>query len=157
MDNPVWSYIFGPPKEKKTLLELIRNIPVFESLSNNELVQIERMLHERRYMPGESVFNEGEPGAGMYIIQKGTVVIKKSVSDTDSIELAKIGEKNFFGELALLDEIPRSASACTEKESVLLGFSKPDLEKIMERNPRLGMKILGNVAFCRSFPSAPNQ
>ena len=41
MDNPVWAYIFGPPKEKKAMIELLRSLPAFEGLSNNELVQID--------------------------------------------------------------------------------------------------------------------
>ncbi len=125
---------------------MLRALPAFEGLSTNELVQIERMLHQRRYSAEEVVFEEGMPGAGMYIVKEGAVVIRKKVDDRQSLELAVIGERNFFGELALLDESPRSASAYASKESVLLALSGPDLDKIVDRNPKLALKVIGNVA-----------
>jgi CRP/FNR family transcriptional regulator, cyclic AMP receptor protein len=146
MDNPVWSYFFRPPEAKMANIELMRELPVFESLTTGELVQIERVLHERPYGPGEVVFNEGEPGAGLYIIKKGEIAIRKKVTGGDDIELAVIPERSFFGELALLDETPRSASACAVSPSILYGFSKPDLEHLLERNQKLGVKIIINLS-----------
>ena len=127
MDNPIWSYFFRPPQEKMANIELMKELPVFESLTTGELVQIERVLHERQYSPDEVVFNEGEPGAGLYIIKKGEIAIRKKITGGDDIQLAIIPERSFFGELALLDEIPRSASACAVTQSILYGFSNnPD-------------------------------
>jgi CRP-like cAMP-binding protein len=67
------------------------------------------------------------------------------------MQLAIIPERSFFGEIALLDEIPRSASAIALSDTVLFGFSKPDLENLFERNQRLGIKILSNLSrlICR--------
>jgi CRP/FNR family transcriptional regulator, cyclic AMP receptor protein len=146
MDNPIWSYFFRPPQEKMANIELMKELPVFESLTTGELVQIERVLHERHYGPGEVVFNEGEPGAGLYIIKKGEISIRKKIEGGDDIQLALIPERSFFGEMALLDEIPRSASACAVTQSILYGFSKPDLENLIERNLRLGIKIIRNLS-----------
>lgn len=146
MESPLWSYIFGPPKEKRSLFELLRELPIFEGLSNNELAQVARVLHERHYAADELVFNEGEPGAGLYVIQSGEIVITKDITDGTTLELATIHARNFFGELALLDEIPRSASAHARTDSVLLAFSKPDLENMVSRNPKLALKIMTNLS-----------
>ncbi|MBN1577669.1 MAG: cyclic nucleotide-binding domain-containing protein [Chitinispirillaceae bacterium] len=146
MDNPVWSFFFRPPQEKMVNIELMKELPVFESLTTGELVQIERVLHERHYGPGEVVFNEGEPGAGLYIIKKGEISIRKKIAGSNDIQLAVIPERSFFGELALLDEIPRSASAIAVTPTILYGFSKPDLEHLLERNQRLGIKIILNLS-----------
>ena len=146
MDNPVWSFFFRPPQEKMANIELIKELPVFKSLTNGELVQIERVLHERQYAPGEVVFNEGEPGAGLYIIKKGEISIRKKIAGGNDLQLAVIPERSFFGELALLDEIPRSASAIAVTPTILYGFSKPDLEHLLERNQRLGIKIILNLS-----------
>ena len=146
MDNPIWSYFFRPPQEKKANLELLKALPVFANLSTGELILVERVLHERQYGTGEIVFNEGEPGAGMYIVKKGEVSITKRIAGEKSLHLAMIPEKSFFGEIALLDEIPRSASAISATDTVLFGFSKPDLENILERNSRLGSKIVMNLS-----------
>lgn len=146
MDNPVWTYIFGPPKEKRAVTELMKSLPAFEGLTQRELVTIERVLHQRLYKAGEKVFGEDMPGAGMYIIKEGEVVIKKRIDAEKEVELAVITERNFFGELALIDEMPRSASAVVNKDTVLLAFCKPDLENIKDRNPRVAAKILANIA-----------
>ena len=146
MDNPIWSYFFRPPQQKMENIELMKELPVFETLTTGELVQIERVLHERHYSPGEVVFNEGEPGAGLYVIKKGEISIRKKVQDGEDMQLAVIPERSFFGEMALLDEIPRSASACAVTQSILYGFSKPDLEHLLERNQRLGVKIILNLS-----------
>lgn len=146
MDNPIWSYFFRPPREKMANIELMKELPVFESLNTGELVQIERVLHERQYGPGEVIFNEGEPGAGLYIIKRGEISIRKKIEGGDTIQLAVIPERSFFGELALLDEMPRSASAHALVQSTLYGFSKPDLEHMLERNQRLGIKIIMNLS-----------
>jgi CRP-like cAMP-binding protein len=150
MDNPIWSsFRFAGGKE--SLAEVIGLIPAFEGLSHNELKVIERMMHQRQYKKGESVFNEGEPGAGMYIVKNGEVGITRKMDNGAELALALVKEHGFFGELALLDEIPRSASARAVADTVLFAFSKPSLESLCRRNPRLGIKILSNLSrlICR--------
>jgi CRP-like cAMP-binding protein len=151
MDHPLWAYFFRYPQEKKANIELLKSLPVFENLTNTELIQVERILHERIYAKGEIIFNEGEPGACMYIVNKGEIEIIQNVAESHKMQLAIIPERCFFGEIALLDEIPRSASAIALSDTVLFGFSKPDLENLFERNQRLGIKILSNLSrlICR--------
>jgi len=146
MQNPLWGYIFGPPKEKKTVIELMQQLPVFAGCSIKELVIIERFLHQRRYQAGEKIFTEGEPGAALYIIESGNVAITKAVQEQEAVQLAVIQERSFFGEMALLDEVPRSASATCINETRALAFSKPDLGKLVERRPKTGVTILQNVS-----------
>lgn len=146
MDNPIWSYIFKAPKEKRAAIELLQSLPAFEGLGVKDLVQIERIIHQRSYRAGEVVFDEDMPGAGMYIITDGEVVVKKRIDVHRTIDLAVIKERHFFGEVALIDEIPRSASVVAVKDTVLLAFCKPDLENIIERNPKVALKIINNIA-----------
>lgn len=146
MEHPIWSYIFGPPKEKKAMIELLKALPVFEGLTQRELTQIERGLHQREYKRGETVFEEGMPGAGMYIVKEGEIDIRKKGADGVHIQLATITQRSFFGEIALLDEIPRSASAVANADSTLLAFPQPYLDELRDRNPKLALKILTNIA-----------
>jgi CRP/FNR family transcriptional regulator, cyclic AMP receptor protein len=150
MNNPIWSS-FHFARGAEVLLEVLACLPAFEGLSRNELRLIERMLHQRQYKKGEIVFNEGEPGAGMYIVKSGEVGITRKMDNGAELALALIKEHGFFGELALLDEIPRSASAKAAADTVLFAFSKPSLESLCQRNPRLGIKILANLSrlICR--------
>ncbi len=157
--NAVWGNIFGSPREKKVIIETLGQLPAFEGLSKNDLAQVERVTHERRYKAGEPVFDEKMPGAGMYIVLSGEVVIEKLIGDDNKIELATVGEKCFFGELALIDEMPRSAGARAKIDSVLLAFCKPDLENLLEHNPGLAARIVRNVAkmICRRLVETNNR
>jgi len=146
VEHAIWSTIVGPPKEKKAMVELLRSLIVFDGLSNNDLILIDRTLHLRTYQAGDIVFEEEMPGAGLYIIKEGEITIKKNIEGGSQINLAVIPSRSFFGELALVDEMPRSASAVASKESTLLAFGKPDLEKVKDRNPVLALKIISNIS-----------
>jgi CRP-like cAMP-binding protein len=80
----------------------------------------------------------------MYIIEEGTVEI---ISEPERHTLAELHEGDFFGELALLDEAPRSATALTRSASRILCFFKPELLDLINRDPRLGSKILFKLAW----------
>ena len=159
MVNAIWGNIFGSSREKKAIIETLRSLPAFEGLRNNDLAQVERVTHERRYSAGESIFDEKMPGAGMYIVLSGEVLIERVLPDGQKMELAAVGEKSFFGELALVDEMPRSAGARARIDSVLLAFCKPDLESLLDHNPALAASIIRNVArmICRRLVETNNR
>lgn len=144
--NNLWGNIFkrrGPVTEEERILEILKQVPLFESLTRRELAAIERILHRRTYQPEELIFRQGEPGMGMYIVERGSVAI---VTGAGSNELAQLHAGEFFGELALLDDSPRSASAVAREECKTLGFFQPDLMGLIERNPKLGVKIVLKLA-----------
>ena len=139
-------HFWGPTRKKKgqnELRELLRNIPLFEQLTDRELTGIERILHERLYAPGEEIFRDGEPGIAMYIIESGGVTIKVGKAGKT---LAELHEGEFFGELALLDDSPRSASAVAKAESKVFAFSQPDFFSLIERDHHLGIKVIVALA-----------
>jgi len=146
MQNPVWAYIFKSKNDRQSLADLLSTLPIFEGLSRSQLKQIQRILHARSYVKDETVFNETEPGAGLYIIESGRVAIFKQVEDGDPIKLAEFVKGNFFGELALIEEIPRSATATALEATRLLAFPKPDLDRLIDRQPQLAVKILYNLS-----------
>jgi len=146
MQNPVWAYIFRSKSDQRSLADLLATLPIFEGLPRGQLKQVQRILHARSYLQDETVFNETEPGAGLYIIESGRVAISKRMNDGESIVLAEFVEGNFFGELALIEEIPRSATATALEATKLLAFPKPDLDRLMDRQPQLAVKILYNLS-----------
>jgi CRP-like cAMP-binding protein len=131
-------------KQKNDIETILARIPVFQELTPRELRTIRRILHQREYKGGEVIFAEGDIGLGMYIIERGVVQI--SCKNEQHI-LAELADGDFFGELALLDDAPRSASAIAKTQSRLLCFFKPALLDLIERNPRLGSKILFRLAW----------
>jgi CRP-like cAMP-binding protein len=87
------------------------------------------------------VFYQNDPGIGLYIIVKGEILITQE-SDGERFDLARLTRGDFFGELALLDEERRSASAIAMKESQIAVIFRPDLDDFIESNPKEGVKIL---------------
>lgn len=145
MKSPLWSNLFANwnSQESEKVLAL-KEVPVFAGLSNKELDEIERLTHERKYQAGENVFKQFAPAEGMFIIISGSVEIYIDNEKSKKI-LAELNDHDFFGEIALLDDKPRSAGAIATTPSMLLGFFKPDLLSLMERNPALSSKILTNL------------
>jgi CRP/FNR family transcriptional regulator, cyclic AMP receptor protein len=142
--------LWVPPKmdgdAEPDILAALKQVPLFDHLSARDLKKIGRLLHERTYQPGEVIFREGDPGAGMFIVRHGRVNIVIHRPDGSEQLLTPIGERQFFGEMALLESAPRSASAVAAEKSELLGFFEPDLESLIERDAKLGSKVVWNLA-----------
>ncbi|WP_028973640.1 Crp/Fnr family transcriptional regulator [Spirochaeta cellobiosiphila] len=95
----------------------------------------------KSYKAGEIIFCEYEPGDAFYLIQSGKVRIVKIMDDIEkTIDILQPGE--FFGEMALLEEAPRSASAITVEDAKLLEFNKENFEILMKGNPQIVLKLL---------------
>src|SRR3989339_420612 len=131
--------IFGV--DKSEIAAILEKVPIFSDLNLVELNKIEIITHEREYMDGEQVFHENEPGAGMYIIRAGSIKLFKK-TETGEIELPSMKQGDFFGEISLLDESNRSATAVAVGKTRILGFYRPDFLELLKRDPRLGLKVL---------------
>ncbi len=144
----IWSNIFKrDSRDKDDPIVTMRNVPLFSELKNLELREFLRISHIRTYQPNETIFFEGEPGVGMYIIQKGRVKIQKHLNgEKQSMTLAELTDGDFFGELALLDDSPRSATAVAAVETKVIGIFRPDLIALFDRKPKLGIKVLFKLA-----------
>ena len=141
MVDTVWSNIFNPRRQDNGILGILRGIPIFEGLSHRHLVAIERILHRREYAADEVIFHQDDAGVGMYIIETGTVSIHASGQ-----QLAELHDGEFFGEIGLLTEFPRSATAQAVTSSKLLFLSQTDLFGLLERQPKCGTKVVVQVA-----------
>ncbi len=143
----VWKDLFRPGKnEKKALIDLLQENILFKTLTRKELKYISNFVYERAYQPSEAVFQQGDRGLGMYIIAKGRVAIKTQNAQSEVL-VTTLSEGSFFGEIALVDpDNVRTASAVAAEETIAIGFFKPDLSEILERNPVIGVKILFQLA-----------
>lgn len=127
-------------------LGVLRNLPLFQGLKDGDLKRVLGLLHERHYAAEEVVFREGQEGAGMYVISSGEVDIVLKLADGSEKLLVKLTDGRFFGELALLENAPRTATAVVRKPTVLLGLFQSDLESLVERNSKLGARVIWNLA-----------
>jgi CRP/FNR family transcriptional regulator, cyclic AMP receptor protein len=146
-DNALWRNLFSKRVIREgTIEEVLSKVPAFANLAARELKEVAAIVHKREYRTGEPVFYQGDPGLGMYIVKDGEVSIVIQGKDGNERELAVFGDGDFFGELALLDESPRSANAVCKTECTLIGFFRPDLFELIEKNTTLGIKIVLKLA-----------
>ena len=141
--DTIWGNIFGDKDGSDDVLSALRGVPIFRDLNRRELKAIERILHRRTYESDEIIFHEGDTGVGMYIVHRGRVRI---THEEGGVVLAELGPGDFFGEIALLNETPRSATATALEKSTLFGFFQPDLISILERQPGIGVVVLRGLA-----------
>jgi len=125
----------------------LKKVPIFQDLSGRELHKIEEMLYgPRNWRAGETIINQGDPGMGMYIVVSGQVRIAQMGDDGFEKQLATLTRGNFFGAQALVDELPRSASAYALQPCRLLVFCRPDLLELLENNTSLALKMVEGLA-----------
>ncbi|MBN1302746.1 MAG: cyclic nucleotide-binding domain-containing protein [Melioribacteraceae bacterium] len=141
-----WSNLFKTPARKSDLEEVLSSMPTFKHLNSTQLKYLLEIAHNRVYSAGEYIFYQGDPGIALYLITDGEIRIMKHNDNSDEIELAHFNRGDFFGELALLDDDVRSASAIAVKESKITVIFRPDLDKFIDRFPKVGIKILKGLA-----------
>jgi len=147
MKNPIWDNIVNKKKtELSDTTRILATVPIFSDLDMKELIEVEKIVHRRKYKKGEPIFRMGDPGLGMYIIVEGTVEIVEEVENNECKHITDLDKGAFFGDLALLDEAPRSASAIAKLDCDIIGFFRPDLMDLLYRKPHLGIKILWALA-----------
>ena len=147
-----WGNIFNIGKRTDSLYFFLKSTPLFKGLTSRDIKNIEKIVHLRKFKEGEIVFKEDEPGTGMYLIKSGSIRIAKQGNkqgDKNQEDIiSTLMQHDFLGELALIEETScaRTASAYADHESELVGFFKPDLMDIIQRNPRLGVKIVMRIS-----------
>lgn len=150
--NILWENVFKKSEKANSIKACLKKNILFSDLSHFQINLVEKIVNVRHYRPGESIFKQGEVGVGMYLIVSGTVSIyleeiEAATAESMISHVTQLKSGEFFGELALVEnEGRRSASAKAHDECVLIGFYKPDLAEIIERNPLAGVKILSRLA-----------
>src|SRR5512134_2526670 len=93
------------------------------------------------FQAGTVLFHEGDEGDYMYIVQSGRVAIKKRVKDGEAV-LATMEKGDFFGEMAILERLPRSASAEVTEEGDLIVISSEEFGDMIKANPEIAVRLL---------------
>jgi uncharacterized membrane protein len=126
--------------------ELLRSIPLFEGLEADDLRELAAGVRPRSFKAGQLIFNQGDSGTEMYLVSDGHVNIHLPGDASHRVSLKDISRGEYFGELALFDDKPRSASALATTDAMLLELSRETLSAYLERRPRAAMVILRTMA-----------
>jgi CRP-like cAMP-binding protein len=121
-------------------------VSVLAGLDEAEIARLAAVCEESTLAAGEVAFREGDEGEDLFIVRRGLVRVSKAISLEVDRTLAIVGEGGVFGELAMVGEGARSATATAEAETVVLAFSREGFERLTEEAPGLGLKIMGRFA-----------
>ena len=142
MSNIFWSNIFRKGgSELQTITRLWQQTPLFKDIPERQTEFLCSKMHVRQFKRDETVFSQGDQGAGAILVLEGAVRIM-----TDKILLAELESGDFFGEIALAATERRTADATAISASRLVYFLKQDLEEWIEYEPRLGARFLMNLS-----------
>jgi len=121
---------------------LLKNVPFFTKLDQDEITELSSRLIPRKFSPGQIIFHLGDPGGLLYIITKGKVKIAHSNPDGQEALLAIIGAGDFFGELALLDDSARSATAEALEQTETLTLHRTEFMRFIDKHPAFARHVL---------------
>jgi len=120
----------------------LKQVPLFTNLTPEHLSLIAGLAAAKELKAGEHIFREGEIGAEMFVIAQGKVRISKTVPGIGEESLAILEPGNYFGEMALVDDTPRSADATAHSNCTLYAIQKADLEQLMAQHKDLAYELL---------------
>jgi CRP/FNR family cyclic AMP-dependent transcriptional regulator len=134
------------PATAAALGDALAGVPLFHSLGPDQRHDLTRMMSERRFPAGREIVRQGEDGLSLYIILEGEVTVVRAVSAAGEVELAHLGPGGFFGEMTLLDGLPRSATvrALTPVRCALL--PRWALEDAIRAHPEIALVMLATLS-----------
>ena len=131
---------------KDGFFDFLRSIPFFEELSNDDIHSISKYCTDSVFEPGKILFDEGDPADMFYIIMDGEVEVWKAYGTDDEDMLAVHGNGKLFGEMALIDNMPRSATVKTRTQTRLLQIGEHDFQNMIRENSSVAFSIVRSLS-----------
>jgi len=124
----------------------LESCTLFQGLPVAELESLRQATRERTYGMGETIFKQGDPGDGIYVVKSGEVQIAVVASSGELRVVSKLKAGELFGEMAVIDSEPRSASALAGETTTVYFISRSDLLEMMHRAPQLTMGLMREIS-----------
>jgi CRP-like cAMP-binding protein len=120
---------------------LLKGIELFESLSVGELAAIASVVEEIDYPVGDIIIKEGDAGDTLFLMVRGEVSVIKGLGEINEIEIDRMADGEYFGEMALFEDTVRSVSIRTEKPSAFMVLHKQEFKEIVREYPQIALEI----------------
>lgn len=136
------------------LIAVLRSVELFEGLSPEELKQVSDICHERTFQAGEVITTQGETGEELFVVCEGfvEVILSRTPGDPAPRAMVNLGRGQIFGEMALVDHGPRSATVrAVTDDTVLQTIRSQDFTNLCEGSFHLGYVVMRNMASDLSF------
>jgi CRP/FNR family cyclic AMP-dependent transcriptional regulator len=128
-----------------TPIYVLKKIPLFSSLPQEDQENLASLVRRKAVRKGELLFRQGDEGTALYIILQGRIKISVS-RRTDTVTLAILGRGEFLGEMALLDDLPRSADAIALEDSQLYTLNRKDFLSFLKNNENAVHAVLSSLS-----------
>ena len=122
-------------------MEYLKKVPLFAGITDAQLQRIANGVKERRFESGAPIVSAGEPGHGFYLIVRGEAEVTR-----EGRTIRTLGPGDYFGELALVREAPRSATVVAKEPTTCLALTRWDFKGILDANPAITIRLLETVA-----------
>ncbi len=136
--------LFRTATVRNPRLKLLKNVILFKDLSLRDLIMVDSLLHERRYLADEVIFDEGEEGQGLFVVLEGRVKVARP--GNPSGKLLEFGPGSFFGEVALLDQSVRTAQARAIENTHIVALFRAEFFSLLETHSGIASKISFQLA-----------
>lgn len=137
-------WVADPTIERKRAF--LRSLDLFQDLRSSDLGHLVHCLHTRIYHEGEVLFQEGDIGRALFILESGQVALTKLASDGKPQKIFNLSPGEFFGEMALLEQLPRTATATATEKSHIYLLYRAKLDSLLSHHPRIGVSIMAHLA-----------
>lgn len=124
----------------------LESVNLFRNLAPDELTTLHSIAQERAVVAGQPIFNEGDPGNGIYIVRTGLVEISALIEGGQSRILARLGPGEIFGEMAVIEDRPRSASVKALQDTTFYFIRRAEMLELLHRSPTLAWNALQEVS-----------
>lgn len=131
-----------PYPASQMTLEALRSVPLFASLDDDAAKELRSLLREKVVPPNTALFNQGDKGNAMYLIESGRVRISIRDEDEQELTLAELAQGDFFGEMSIIDGRQRSADARVLEESRLAVLLRDDFLRFVRTSPDVALEML---------------
>ena len=122
--------------------DLLKNVPIFSELSRRDIDRLAKLMVPRLAKTGEVIINENDQAAGVFIIVSGKVEAVRGADGSNAQVLASFGPGDFFGEMALFEGFPRSATVRAVEDSECLAMTRWDFTAEMKNHPEIAVAML---------------
>ena len=123
-------------------LRFLHSVPMFAEMDDNELLRLSGDLWRRALLAGETLFYQGDPGNAVYVIESGTVRIYVHAEEGQEVSVVLCGPGDLIGEMSLLDQLPRSATAVATEDAVLRVMSDEDFCLHLRTSSQLALNVM---------------
>ena len=129
------------PMQTQEVASALARVPLFQGISDESMARLAAVTGELDFEAGQFIVLQGQVGTGLYVIVEGEAKVVRG-----SDELARLGPNDFFGELSVIDQMPRNASVQATMPTRTLALASWDLLDLLETDPKLSLNLIKGLA-----------